>query len=81
MRKTKPATVSHKLLLLVSPAPGKARWHCHLKRGFYIAKKQDAEVKKCTKSDLPAQRIGNLAQRFRRFKRCGLDYSEVAITR
>jgi hypothetical protein len=63
MRNTKPALVSYKLLSLVSPAPGKAQWHCHLKRGFYIAKKQDTEVKECTKRDLPAQRIGILAQR------------------
>jgi PD-(D/E)XK nuclease superfamily len=63
MRKKKPAVVSYKLLSLVSPTPGKARWHCHLKRGFYVAKKQDIEVKECTRRDLPAQRIGILAQR------------------
>jgi PD-(D/E)XK nuclease superfamily len=63
MRKIKPAIVSYKLLSLLSPAPGKAQWHCHLKRGFYVAKKQDIEVKECTKNDLPAQKIGILAQR------------------
>jgi CRISPR/Cas system-associated exonuclease Cas4 (RecB family) len=62
MRTKKYDHVSYKLLSLVSPAPGKAQWHCHLKRGFYVAKKQDAKVKECTNTDLPAQRIGLLAQ-------------------
>jgi PD-(D/E)XK nuclease superfamily len=63
MRKKQSEHVSYKLLSLVSPAPGKAQWHCHLKRGFYVAKKQEVKVKECTNSNLPAQQIGLLAQR------------------
>jgi hypothetical protein len=63
MRQQKSVWISYKLLSLVYPAPGKGQLHCHLKRGFEVAKKDEPEVKECTQNDFPTQRIGILAQR------------------
>jgi hypothetical protein len=53
MKRHKSVWISYKLLSLVYPAPGKGQLHCHLKRGFEVAKKDEPEVKECTQSELP----------------------------
>ncbi|NEO97427.1 MAG: PD-(D/E)XK nuclease family protein [Symploca sp. SIO2E9] len=53
---------SYNLWLQFSPAVGKERWHCDMKRGFARARKREPQVKELLDKDNIPQRIGILAQ-------------------
>ncbi len=55
--------VSYSLLSATIPQSGKAKLHCHLKRGFNRARKKDLEVEPLLSVDNSHQRIGKLSQR------------------
>lgn len=55
--------VSYSLWSQFQPQLGKEEYHCHHKRGFLRARKQEAKVKLLSQQDTTPQKIGKLAQK------------------